>query len=434
MIDQTYSLLHAQRTVESSESQDLGSLHRRLYTGLIQESCARNAPRHKVTSLVQNIKAGSTIMATPNPERTDNEAMSRIDGVGNLATDPAQAAAQDGPSGSQDPKLKARVLGRGRDGDVKLRPSDIVVAGAPGTSIPSSPPRIAGLEGTRRSGSPFQSAVSPGRSSLMRSSSPRHLSPATSQIFERDVQESIVAPELSPAIPSHIQTEDHIPPVLEAASSALTDSHLGQDDIEIVTHTAHEPASLTVTGGSTTNLGAMTESTSNLSGMSSLNELAASNAEHDAESSSAYGVVDPLDPRRLSFISFADVVHSEHQEMAHAAHPLSISSTAASLAGDRSPERPMRSPLSSSASPPPAPAIAAAVGTIPSRAGEASPVRGAASASVMSGVGAGHGELTIETMRHTIQKTGNNNDASGTMSAPMSAVSEDGGMPGAFPS
>ncbi|KAB8416421.1 hypothetical protein FH972_024940 [Carpinus fangiana] len=363
-------------------------------------------------------------MTSPLPESVTD--VSHIHGQTGLSPDAETAAAASSsaaPSAttpSIDAKLKTRALGRGREGDSKARPSDIMVGGL----NPSSPPRLPGPEG-QRSGSPFQSAVSPGRSNLMRSSSPRHLSPATSQIFERDVVDPNVPSELSPAIPAHIQTEDHIPPVLEAASSALTDDHLGQDDIEIVTHTAHEPASVTVTGSST-NLHAMSESTSHLSHMSSLNELAAPSAEHDAESASAYGVVDPLDPRRLSFISFADVVHSEHQEAGHAAHPLSISSTAASLAGDRSPE-PIRSPLSSGGSPPPA----GGAGASSFRAGEASPVRGAAAPSVSSGQGGGHGELTIETMRHAIQKTSNHNE--GTLSAPMSAVSEDGGMPGRFP-
>ncbi|CAI4212234.1 unnamed protein product [Parascedosporium putredinis] len=60
------------------------------------------------------------------------------------------------------------------------------------------------------------------------SSSPRLSSPAGSQIFERDVQDSVILPT-SPAIPSHIQTENHIPPVLNASSEAITDRHLDPD-------------------------------------------------------------------------------------------------------------------------------------------------------------------------------------------------------------
>lgn len=81
-------------------------------------------------------------------------------------------------------------------------------------------------------------AASPNRR-LNRSSSPGLHSPASSQIFERDVQE----PEPSPAIPAHIKTEDHIPPALDASSLAITDDHLNPDEVEIVMHSAHQPAS-----------------------------------------------------------------------------------------------------------------------------------------------------------------------------------------------
>jgi hypothetical protein len=63
-------------------------------------------------------------------------------------------------------------------------------------------------------------------------------SPASSQIFERNVQE----PEPSPAIPAHIKTEDHIPAALDASSLAITDDHLNPDEVEIVMHVAHQPA------------------------------------------------------------------------------------------------------------------------------------------------------------------------------------------------
>jgi hypothetical protein len=74
---------------------------------------------------------------------------------------------------------------------------------------------------------------------INRSSSPGLHSPASSQIFERNVQE----PEPSPAIPAHIKTEDHIPAALDASSLAITDDHLNPDEVEIVMHAAHQPAS-----------------------------------------------------------------------------------------------------------------------------------------------------------------------------------------------
>lgn len=80
-------------------------------------------------------------------------------------------------------------------------------------------------------------AASPNRR-IHRSSSPGLHSPASSQIFERNVQE----PEPSPAIPAHIKTEDHIPAALDASSLAITDDHLNPDEVEIVMHAAHQPA------------------------------------------------------------------------------------------------------------------------------------------------------------------------------------------------
>ncbi|KXX76916.1 hypothetical protein MMYC01_208101 [Madurella mycetomatis] len=164
---------------------------------------------------------------------------------------------------------------------------------------------------------------SPGRSPFA-ASSPRLSSPAGSQIFERDVQESASAlmPN-SPAIPSHIQTENYIPPVLDASSEAITDGHLDPDTVEIITHTSHQPASVAVTGaiGSHHNTSPHNEPTASWA-----DELAAFSAERTAGSASAsggfvaadsasnYGSFDTTDVRRLSFISFADVVQAEQQQ------------------------------------------------------------------------------------------------------------------------
>lgn len=91
----------------------------------------------------------------------------------------------------------------------------------------------------------FALPSSPGRTF---SGSPRLSSPAGSQIFERDVQDSTALKPNSPAIPTHIQTENFIPPVLDDASEAITNTKLDPDSVEIVTHASHQPASVTVTG------------------------------------------------------------------------------------------------------------------------------------------------------------------------------------------
>ena len=113
--------------------------------------------------------------------------------------------------------------------------------GAP-TLLPS-PPLTTSPPPDHRSprGSPRIHAAGIGASPnrrINRSSSPGLHSPASSQIFERNVQE----PEPSPAIPAHIKTEDHIPAALDASSLAITDDHLNPDEVEIVMHAAHQPA------------------------------------------------------------------------------------------------------------------------------------------------------------------------------------------------
>lgn len=184
------------------------------------------------------------------------------------------------------------------------------------------------------------SPSSPGRGGF--GSSPRLASPAGSQIFERNVQESSAAlMPTSPAIPSHIQTENYIPPVLDASSEAITDDHLNPDTVEIITHASHQPASVNVTG------------LSPYAEPSWADELAAfsSATTTAAETASNYGSFDTTDVRRLSFISFADVVQAEHggfsagspsRDSIHLAGLTSF----ASANNNRSPS-PIRSPVSS---------------------------------------------------------------------------------------
>jgi hypothetical protein len=244
---------------------------------------------------------------------------------------------------------------------------------------------------------PVGIGASPNRRSMHRSTSPGLHSPASSAIFERNVQE----PEDSSAIPAHIKTEDHIPPALDASSLAITDDHLNPDEVEIVMHSAHQPASSAVAGG-------MAESVYSPS-LAHEDSVASSHADLN-EPASNYGSLDMTDPRRLSFISFADVVQAEHveqdREMPGSSDALQFQSLS-STAVNRSPS-PVRSPVSSrgmSASPP--------------TSGAASPIHG------------GEPALQIETMRQALRKT-HSGDLSGHRSQPLSAVSlEDSNANGA---
>ncbi|KAK7538916.1 hypothetical protein IWX49DRAFT_498857 [Phyllosticta citricarpa] len=271
-------------------------------------------------------------------------------------------------------------------------------------STPQSSPRVYA-----------SSAASPSRG--LRSSSPRLHSPASSQIFERNVQEGHPG-ELSPAIPAHIQTEDHIPPVLEASAQAITDDHLTPDEVEIVMHAAHQPAASNI-GNGTPSVEAVSSPT--------IDEVASKSETDDGqEAASNYGSFDKDDVRRLSFISFADVVQAEHAETSRdSVHHMSLSTTA-----NRSPS-PTRSPVRS-------PASSRGVGTSPPTSGapsmkgmdvaKAARVPGAPASPTLS-QGAyspplSGSEIMVETMRQALRKTGSG-DLSGarSQSQPMSAAS-----------
>lgn len=263
---------------------------------------------------------------------------------------------------------------------------------------------------------PYGSPSSPGRN--IHSSSPRMSSPASSQIFERNVQEDGIYASNSSATPAHITTENHIPPVLDSASAAITDDHLDPDSVEIVMHSAHQPAALAVTGAGT----------SEASGLLCQDDFVAFPDNDDAASN--YGALDSTDVHRLSFISFADVVHAEHVQAEHADHGGGRDSIhqpgAAALHSQRAINRspsPIRSPASSHG-----------LGGSPSASGSVS-FKGheASSGPSFRGPGSpysGHspptGELTIETMRQALRKTGSG-DLSGGRSQPMSAVGGDDG-------
>jgi hypothetical protein len=260
---------------------------------------------------------------------------------------------------------------------------------------------------------PVGIGASPNRRSVHRSVSPGLHSPASSAIFERNVQE----PEDSSAIPAHIKTEDHIPPALDASSLAITDDHLDPDDVEIVMHSAHQPAATAVAGG-------MAESL--YSPPLGREESTASSHADLHEPTSNYASLDMSDPRRLSFISFADVVQAEHVEQdrellgsSDALQFQSLSSTAA----NRSPS-PVRSPASSrgmSASPPTSGAASPRIADHGRTRSPGSPLHGTHGTSSPP-LGSGEPTLQIETMRQALRKT-HSGDLSGHRSQPLSAVS-----------
>lgn len=310
------------------------------------------------------------------------------------------------------PKGKRRLFnfGKKKEAERAGRKGGITSAAALAGLTPQAPPRSASphdlhpTDHTTASGfgSPriAPALASPGR---YRSSSPRLHSPASSQIFERNVQENSLPSELSPAIPSHIQTEDHIPAVLEASSLAITDDHLGPDEVEIVMHAAHQPASAAVAGESL------------VLATSPSQEDFAHHQDYD-DGASNYGALDNADVRRLSFISFADVVHAEHAET----HRESLHLPSGSLPSiNRSPS-PVRSPGSSHGISPPTSGTPSMKGVgLDTKAPRSPTGQGSHSPPLQSG-----GELMVETMRQALRKTGSG-DLSIARSQPMSAVSWD---------
>ncbi|KAK4180577.1 hypothetical protein QBC36DRAFT_23401 [Triangularia setosa] len=249
-------------------------------------------------------------------------------------------------------------------------------------------------------------------------SSPRLSSPAGSQIFERNVQESTAgALPTSPAIPSHIQTENYIPPVLDASSEAITDTHLNPDLVEIITHTSHQPAAVAVTGGGGGGIGVYSEPTW-------VDELAAFSLDRGSnainpDSASNYGSLDTTDVRRLSFISFADVVQAEQQSFGGVAGsresmhiPGLTSLTSLNNNTNRSPS-PIRSPVSSSAGDPGSKSGSVkGLDLSPARKPLGSPTSLMGHSIPPLGLGgpAGgptvSGELSIETMSQALRRTG----------------------------
>lgn len=320
------------------------------------------------------------------------------------------------------------------------------------STLPSSPPKQLPTTSYRPGGaqsvpiSPvrqqYNSSMPAPSPSRLRSSSPRLHSPASSEIFERSVQEpvpiSTLQNELSPAhIPNHVLTEDHIPAALEASAEAITSSSLNADEVEIVTATSHQPAAASlessITGDVSSlhghHLPSLSHQASEASEPASLNAASSGflpqSTHPEEESASSYGALDPNDVRRLSFISFADVVHSEHAQAAttgdiagsrDSLHMASLPSGIHERTGS-----PLRSPRS------PSSIYSDNVVTPPLTLGrtplttDQSPARGIPIGSPGAPLPGTHGELTIETMRQALRKTASG-DLSGARSAGLSPV------------
>lgn len=319
-----------------------------------------------------------------------------------LITDPSKQSTQDTStediSATEERTRKRDFFRFGRKEDEKKKSK----AAGPGTTSPSglrpvSP--LAGLDATRSPGSPSRNnpygiAASPRG---MRSASPRTHSPASSMIFERSVQEDVSIPQASPQIPSHIITENHIPPALDATSEAITDKRLDPDIVEIVTHNAHQPAAVTITEAGQPASPILSEENITSSG-----HIPRSDPTSDPTPS--YANLDSVDVRRLSFISFADVVHGEHDLQDTRRESAGLSSFPNLNAHTARSPSPMRSPGASSA----------AMGTSPPTsvsAHDVSPHRGPS-------------DLNIETMRQALKKT-HSGDLSGFRSAPLSPTGHD---------
>ncbi|KAF8471190.1 hypothetical protein BDZ91DRAFT_516191 [Kalaharituber pfeilii] len=140
-------------------------------------------------------------------------------------------------------------------------------------------------------------------------------SATSSQIFERNVQESHPIPLSSSSssstlaaskIPAHIATENHIPAVLEASSLAITDGSIDPDNVEIAMLTTHQPVASQVSQhhhrGERINNSAFTDN----------EDLIPPSTSHSGHS---LGPSSSGDKRRLSFISFSDIVQAEQADL-----------------------------------------------------------------------------------------------------------------------
>ncbi|KAK3698862.1 hypothetical protein LTR37_016739 [Vermiconidia calcicola] len=349
-----------------------------------------------------------------------------------------------GSTAERDPKTgKRKYFGLGKKGEGQEPEKSMAM---PKTSLPpthsSMGPPSPGKTASDLKPNPYPQHMpaSPSRHRL-RSNSPRLHSPASTEIFERSVQEPVQMSTLQGEdteahIPSHVITEDHIPPALEASVQAITSEELNPDEVEIVTSASHQPAASTIEGSSShadltqlhAPLAPLQHARSEDSEHTSIHQTGVIPSGTEDDGASNYGQLDPNDVRRLSFISFADVVQSEHQQlpgsaMNEAGHRDSLH--IASLPGSFRQERaasPLRSPRSTQSrsmsgggvTTPPAGV------NVNSADNDQSPSRSAGLASPMSPPS----DLNIQTMRQAVRKTASG-DLSGGRSTGMSPVSDE---------
>ncbi|KAF1809310.1 hypothetical protein P152DRAFT_168688 [Eremomyces bilateralis CBS 781.70] len=375
--------------------------------------------------------------------------------------DESTSAHLDRPTGRKPAPLKKKKLAmedKKEDKKEGSPPSDTQFDAKPSASLPIQPRPLAASASPPQSppddrivpGSPHSTSNAFGPSSprhRLRSTSPRVHSPASSQIFERNVQESVDPEDMPRAIPSHIQTEDHIPPVLEASSLAITDDHLNPDEVEIVMHSAHQPAAASVAAGTDSLHSALSASLHSAThsplpdDAPSLDSLPPTSPSPDSSDASP---LDAADPRRLSFISFADLLQAEHIETASSASPNRESlflPLHASPLPNRSPSPVPRSRTSLSSAPPASPPTSGAASVKGLEiSGARSPPRplvlGSPGQSAAGGAQSPplSGDLMVETMSQALRRTGSGDLRDGGMgglggrSAPVSAVTlEDAG-------
>jgi hypothetical protein len=390
-----------------------------------------NQPYHQQDSSMNTFTSTSTSTSTPNLTFPLNPSEDR------------QYRDTESTTGDIDPKTGKRRIDMQKAQDRNTSVMSDTSAAMPG-ALPSSPsreqatlPKSIPVSPARQPHNNLMAASSPSTSRL-RSSSPRLQSPASTEIFERNVQEPIpiatLQNELSPAhIPNHVLTEDHIPAALEASAEAITSLNLNADEVEIVTATSHQPAGASLPSSSST---ADVSSSLNAHLPPSLLHQASDASEHaslnasgflpppshsEEENASSYGALDPNDVHRLSFISFADVVQSEH------AHPTAASDLAGSRDSLHISSQPTASPRSPSSTyssggvvtPPLTLGHSNQIESALSRHADQSPVRSIPVGS--PGTSSTHGELTIETMRQAVRKTASG-DLGGVRSTNLSPV------------
>lgn len=139
-------------------------------------------------------------------------------------------------------------------------------------------------------------------------------SASSSQIFERNVQESHSLPLASSnsaaptasKIPAHIATENHIPAVLEASSIAITDGNIDPENVEIAMLTTHQPLASQVCQH-----GHREKEKDKVTHVEPEDFLPPSTSH----SGHSLGPSHTQDKRRLSFISFSDIVQAEQADL-----------------------------------------------------------------------------------------------------------------------